>query len=266
MIMPFKINVKISKREELVFFSLVLSGLLLVLFLIPLGVLKIVFLLLFCAIVFLVSLAVFRENLDGIEPFVLPILPVLFTLSISLFYNIISERWLTRISFIFLYGILIYSIFLVENVFSIAKIKNIQLMKVARTIYFFVSAFTVFLFSYVILSFHLIGIISASVTAVFVFLVSFTFIWSFSLEKKFAWGDAGISLFNSIVLFEAVLSLTFWPINIYLVSLFITSVYYSMVGIWDNILGFRVRGWSVMEYILINAAVFLLCLLTVNFG
>ncbi len=262
MTMPFKI----TKREELVFFSLFLSALLLLLFLIPIGTVKIISLLVLGCIAYVISLAVFRENLDGVEPFVLPILPVLFTISTALFYNIISERWLTRLGFIFVYGILIYSIFLIENVFSIAKIKNIQLMKVARTIYFFVSSFTVFLFSYVILSFHLPGIISSLIFSVFVFLMSFPFVWSFSLKKKFSAQDLGVALVNSLIIFELMFAIIFWPLNIYLVSLFITSVYYSMIGIWDNILSFRVRGWSVIEYVLINGAVFLLCLLTVNFG
>lgn len=259
-------RLKVTKREELVIAALVLTGLMLLFYIIPLGILKYSLIPVLIIASYGASLFVGREGLKKIEYFVLPILSVLYTISSALFYNIIPERWLTRLAFIFTYGFLLYSIFLIINIFNAAKLKNIQLLKVARTIYFFVSSFTVFLFSYVILSFHFYNILESIVIGVFIFLISLTFVWSFFLNQSFSKQELFFAAFPAILIFELSLAITFWPLNIYLASLFLTSVYYSLIGIMDNLLSFKVRGWSLLEYVAINAFIFALCAFSVNFG
>lgn len=259
-------KIAITKREELVLLSVILTVLMLCFYIIPVGVLKFAVLPVLIIAVFASSLFVGREGLRRIEYFILPILPVLFTISSALFYNIIPDRWLTRLAFIFTYGFLIYSIFLIINIFNAAKIKNIQLLKVARTIYFFVSSFTVFLFSYVILSFHVINLLSSASISLFVLLIAQTFIWSFSLREKLEKEEIFLSFFCAFLIFELSLSLTFWPLNIYLTSLFLTSIYYSLIGVIDNLLSFKIRGWSLMEYTAINIFIFILCFFAASFG
>lgn len=259
-------RIKLAKREELVISSLLLTLLMLVFYIIPTGPLKFGFLFILLVFSILTTLLVGREGLQKAEYYLLPILPVEYTLSAALFYNIIPERWLTRLAFIFTYGFLMYSLFLIINIFNAAKLKNIQLLKVARTIYFFVSSFTFFLFSYVVLSFHLYNIISSTLIGVFVFLSSLTFVWSFSLKEKLSKSELVFCFFIAILVFELCLVITFWPLNIYLISLFLTSIYYSLIGIIDNILSFKVRGWSLKEYLAINIFIFILCFLAVNFG
>lgn len=259
-------KINISKREELVIASVVLSALMFFIFFVPLGLWKFIVIFFACAATYVFTIYIMRENVEKIEFFTLPILPVLFTLATVLFYGIIPERWLTRLIFISIYGFLTYSIFLMENVFNVAKIKNIQLLKVARTIYFFISSFTVFLFSYVVLSFHMPVIISGLIFLLFIFLLSYTFFWSFNLSKAAARNDIVLSLSSAILILELIIVFSFWPLNIYLISLFTTSVYYSLIGVWDHLLSFRLKGWNIKEYMIINVIIFVLCLLTVNFG
>lgn len=259
-------KINISKREELVLVSLFLSALVLVVFFVPLGPLKFIFLIVTCLLTYLLAIFVLRGDLERIEYLMLPIPLVLFSVSAALFYNIIPERWLTRMIFISVYGVLTYSFLLIGNVFNVAKTKNIQLLKVARTIYFFISSFTVFLFSYVMLSFHLPGILTSFIFSLFVFLISLTFFWSFRLTKELKREDLFLSLATAVILFELTLALSFWPLNIYLISLFLTSIYYSLLGIWNNLLSCRLKGWNMLEYLVINLIVFAFCILTVSFG
>lgn len=260
------LKIKITKREEIAVSSIVLTVFMLFLFLVPIGVFKFVFVILLGFLSYGFSLFAGREGLKRVEFFLLPILPVLFSISTALFYGIIPERWLTRFFFIVTYGFLIYSIFLIINIFNAAKIKNIQLLKVARTIYFFISAFTVFLFSYVLMSFHIFGLFTSISIAVFIFLISIAFIWSFFLKKEIGKTNVLIAIVTAILMFEISLSISFWPLNIYLAALFFTSIYYSLMGIIDNLLSFRVRGWSYFEYLVINGIIFVLCVLSLNFG
>lgn len=260
------LKIKITKREEIAISSIVLTIFMLFLFLVPLGAFKFIFVILFVFFTFGVSLFVGREGLKNVEYLLLPILPVLFSVSTALFYGIIPERWLTRLFFIFTYGFLIYSIFLILNIFNAAKLKNIQLLKVARTIYFFISAFTVFLFSYVLMSFHIVGFLTSLFLSVFIFLISIAFIWSFFLKKAVEATNIMIAIFTAILMFEVSFAISFWPLNIYLAALFFTSIYYSLMGIIDNLLNFRVRGWSYLEYLVLNGIIFLLCVLSLNFG
>jgi hypothetical protein len=265
--MFFQMNrIKITKREELVLSSVILTVLMLCFYIIPVGILKFSILPALIVVVYAASLFIGREGLRKIEYYLLPILPVLFTVSSALFYNIIPSRWLTRLAFICTYGFLIYSIFLIINIFNAAKLKNIQLLKVARTIYFFISDFTLFLFSYVVLSFHGINLFSSGLIGIFTFLISITFIWSFSLRQFLIKEEYFLAFFCALLIFEITFVITFWPLNIYLISLFITSIYYSLTGILNNILSFKVRGWNILEYAAINIVIFILCLLAVNFG
>jgi hypothetical protein len=259
-------KINISKREELVVASVILSAFMFFIFFVPIGLWKFIAIIFASMLTYAFTIIILRENIERIEYFTLPILPVLFTFATALFYGIIPERWLTRLIFISIYGFLAYSIFLMENVFNVAKLKNIQLLKVARTIYFFISSFTVFLFSYVVLSFHESGIISGLIFLLFIFLLSYTFYWSFNLYKSLEKTDIILSISTALIISELIIAFSFWPLNIYLISLFITSVYYSIIGVWDHILSYRLKGWNINEYIVINVIIFLLCILTVNFG
>ncbi len=259
-------KIRFAKREELVILSFFLTVLMLIFYIIPLGAIKLISLPIFAILVYLTSLYAGREGLSKIDYFIVPILPIFFTIASALFYNIIPERWLTRIVFILTYGVLIYSIFLIINIFNAAKLKNIQLLKVARTIYFFISAFTLFLMTYVVLSFHFYNIISSLIISFFVFTVLIAYIKSFYLKERNIKFEAKLALFIAIILFEISFAVTFWPLNIYISALFITSVYYSITGIIDNILGYKIRGWSVNEYLIINILIFILAFFATNFG
>lgn len=261
-ILPFKI----TKREEVVIVTILLTTVffnycLFTSFLTQLGILLVLLVLVYTSFIFLL-----REDLIKIEFFTLPVLPTGFTLSFALFFGILPTRWLTRLGFVFTYAFLIYAIALISNIFNVAKHKNIQLLRAGRTIHFFITCFSVFLFTYVVLTFHLLGFVSALLVLIFLFIISYAYIWSFSFGREILARDLLIALSVSLCLAELVLVLSFWPLNIYLTSLLITCVFYSLLGIWDNFLSYRLRGWAYREYIIINLIIFSLCLLTVRFG
>lgn len=261
-----QINKIFTKREELVAASIVQSAFLFFSILVPFGTIRFAFIAFLVVLTYVVAIIFLRENIEKFEFFVLPVLPVLFTVSSALFYSVIPERWLTRFGFIGVYGILIYSIFLTENVFNVSKLKNIQLLKVARTISFFISCFSIYIFTYFLLSLRINGFFAAILLWGYVLLMGYSYIWSFVLNLEFDKYVFRVALSTASLLTEFYIVISFWPLNIYLTSLFITSIYYFFFGVLTNILEYRTRGWNKTEFLLINLVVFIFCLLTVNFG
>src|SRR3989344_7989543 len=148
-------KIKLSKRKEFVLISLVLSlGFLLTQLVDPgfhfilLGIVTA----LACAL----SALGLRENVRGIRWIVLLILPFMFTVSLGLFYFLLPVRWLTRIPIAVVYGVGMYAILLVENIYGVAaQSRSIQLLRVAHAIDFLASLVIVFCLFNTILSFHL---------------------------------------------------------------------------------------------------------------
>lgn len=188
------------------------------------------------------------------------ILPFFFSLSFGLFYLLLPARFLTNLSTSVVYGIGLYSLFLSQNIFIVASIRTIALLSSARTVSFILTLIAFFFITNTIFSLHA----SIWITSVSVFITSFFLVhhalWTHTLEKSIVKNLLWTTVL-SLCLFELCLTLWFWPSSPTALALFLTGVFYTIVGlsyVWLDKRLFRGVMWEYAWVIVIAASILIL--------
>ncbi len=206
------------------------------------------------------------EDLDGIEWLTLFIMPVGFVTSLSLFYFLLPQRFLTRLPITFLFALGMYAVLLIENIYNVAAERTIALLRAAHSVGLLITLFTYFLFLALILSFHLNFFQNAGLT----FLVSFPLIlqslWAMKLEPNLTKELLVYSFVLSLSLGELAFTFSFWPIPTIVEALFLTTVFYSLVGMVQQLFLERFFKKTVREFLTVSGLVFLLVLIATHWG
>lgn len=183
------------------------------------------------------------------------ILPFFYTLALGFFYLLVPQRLLIKLILTIIYALGIYSVFLSQNIFTVSSIRTIALLSSARTVSFVTTLFSYFFLMVVIFSMHL----NIFVTIVLIALSSFALvihsIWTYALDKKLneitPWGTM-----LTICLSEVALLLWFWPSTPTIISLFITGVFYIIVGLSHLWFEKRLFKGVILEYVWVAFVVF----------
>ncbi len=206
-----------------------------------------------------------REDLeDNFWPQIF-ILPFFYSLAFGLFYFLVPARLLTRIAMTSLYALGLYSLFLSENIFTVSAVRTIALLSSARTVVFTITLLSYFFLANVIFTFHINGIL----TLLFIFGFSFPLvlnsIWIYSLERKlFANVLWVFSL--ALCLFEVAILLWFWPSSPTVIALFLTGIFYSIVGLSQAWFEKRLFKSVIVEYVWVALVVFIVLALFTTWG
>jgi hypothetical protein len=218
------------------------------------------------AISYILSVWVLFDDLKGIEWLTLMVLPVMFTLGCGLFSNFLptavprmfGQAFQLETSFIlagafkilyFLFFALgMYGILLIENIFSVASIRTIQLFRAARSVNFILTLITSLFFYTVALSLKMpfwwvaLGVFLVS------FILSFPSFWSVDLKNNIVSEVSRYCVATSWVLALLAIALCFWPIKPFMGGLVLTSALYALLGILEQRLSSRVYVESLIEY------------------
>jgi hypothetical protein len=190
------------------------------------------------------------------------ILPLFYSMACALFYFLVPARFMTRIGMTSLYALGLYSLFLSENIFIVSSIRTIALLSSARTVSFIVSLLSYFFMADVIFSLHL----NIFLTLLFVFIVSFLLIfhsiWTHTLENALR-SNLEWVLLLTICIAETSFVLWFWPTTPTLIGLFLTGLFYILVGISQVWLDKRLFKSVMWEYAWVVVIIFLVF---VSFG
>lgn len=183
------------------------------------------------------------------------ILPFFYTLAFGFFYFLVPTRFLAKIGLTSLYAIGLYSLFLSQNILTVASIRTIALLSGARIVSFVITLLSFFFLTNIIFTLDL----SIVPTSLLVFLCSFPLIhqsiWTITLDKsvyKTAWWVFILSL----SLFESGIILWFWPTSPTVVAIFLTGLFYIIVGITQVWLDKRLFRGVMWEYIWVAIIVF----------
>lgn len=206
------------------------------------------------------------EGLNGIEWLTVLTLPTLFTIGIGLFYFLTPTSWLTRLPVIFFFGIGIYALLLIENIFSVAAIRTIQLLRSAQAVGFLFTLLTAFFLYDTVLSFRL----DAWFNFILVLLISFFLIlqglWCITLEKKISRQILTYTLVLSLVQAEIGLAFSFWPVAVTVGSLALTTVLYTTLGLAQHRLSERLFQRTINEYLSVAVVVLVTIFFTTHWG
>lgn len=245
----------ISKRQKFIFSVIFLSlGLFIAEHFLGKSGLYIMFILSFLSAVFLY--VALREDLkDNFTPQIF-ILPFLYTLAVGLFYLLIPARFITRVAMTSLFAIGLYSLYLSQNIFVVSSIRTIQLLASARTVSLVLSLLSYFFISNVVFSFHINVFITLALIFLYTFIIVLQTIWTHTLEKNpFAQIFWVLSL--TICLSEIALFLWFGPSSPTVAALFLTAIFYVLVGLSSAWFDKRLFRSVILEYFWITVIAFI---------
>lgn len=184
------------------------------------------------------------------------ILPFLYSLSFGVFAFLTPARLITRTILTVLYAIGLYSVFLSENIFTVASIRTIALLNSGRIVSLVISLVTYFFLASTVFSLRF-GIYPTMIILIlFTFLLSAHAVWSYTLEKGFKKDLLWVSM-QTLCVFELSLVLWFWPTTPTVGALFLTSIWYVLVGLSHVWLDKRLFRHVLWEYIWITVIAFL---------
>jgi hypothetical protein len=203
---------------------------------------------------FLLFLSVRDDLKENFSPQVF-ILPFLYSLAIGLFYLLVPARMLTRVAITSLYALGLYSLYLSENIFIVSSMRTIALLSSARTVTFTISLLSYFFLSNVVFALHLNVFLTLFLIFCFTFPMIIQSIWIYTLDKSIK-SNLDWALFLSLCIFEISILLWFWPSTPTLIALFLTGVFYTIVGLSQVWLEKRLFKGVIWEYILVSFIVF----------
>lgn len=240
---------------------------------------------LFAVLSVLVTVWALRDqDFTGIKWLMLPILPSMFAVASLLVFPLIPagfERLLSfpvsadtstllsmavRILFLAIFVIGYYASALSANIFNIAAVRDIQLRRVAHSISFLVTVATALIFYLVIFSLRLsslgnfLGVIAVS------FPLVFQAFWAVKLESKIGERVLIFSISVAVILGEIAWVLSFYPVSIAIMALFLTAIFYEAVGIVQYYFDERLNRQVAQEFVLVAVATFLITVFSAQWG
>lgn len=206
------------------------------------------------------------EDLKNIEWLTVLILPVMYPVSVALFYFLLPARLLTRVSILGLFGVGMYALLLTENIFNVAVARTIQLLRAAHAVGFLLTLVVAFFMWDTIFSFRLapwwIGLLVFASALPLVLQA----LWSVNLEERITkkvWQNTlglswGVGILGLVI--------GFWPVTITAASLFLVTGLYVGLGLVQHSLSGRLFRKTVEEYAWVGGLVLVITFLMSRWG
>ena len=238
----------LTKRRKFVLVSLILSLLLFVIQRLPVenrypAILGLAF------VSYLLSSWALIKDLRGVAWMANMILPVLYPVSVALFYFLLPQSVVTRISVLLVFAISMYGLMLTTNIFAVASIRTIQLLRAARTVGFLLSVLTSAFLFHVIFSFNLPYYVVGLAALVVSLLIFVAGIWSYSLSTTLSREEWAPVMIGTAVVTQAAIALCFFLIDAPLASIVLSMMVYVLLGIFQHNLEKRLFARTAQEYL-----------------
>ncbi len=202
------------------------------------------------------------ENITGIEYLTLFILPITFIVGSNLFISILPERKIFRYPLYALIPIGTYIILLTENIFNVAAIRTIQLLRAAHAVSYIATLLTAyFLLSYIV-SLHADIVYSSILITLTISPLTLQFLWSFDLISAFSRRTSLYIAVISIVFIQINILMHFYPQSVAMTSLFLVAVYYVLLGILQHFYEKKLTRKPIVEYAIVACIVFIIMIIT----
>lgn len=255
----------LSKRTKFVVATVFLTILLFVSF-----HLNLQFRIIFVSVIALLSsLALFiilYNDLKQRSQLLLLILPLFYTLAFGFFYWLLPARFLTRAAVASFYSIGLYALYLSHNIYAVAGIRNIQLLKAAHSVGFLLTVLTHFFLINIFLSLHLTTIYNFVLALFLSFILTLPLIWNINLESSIS---KRVIIFSSMLAFvigQLALILTFWPAHPTVAALFLSGNFYTLVGLSQAWLERRLFKNTLWEFVGVAIIVLLVLVVFTKWG
>lgn len=206
------------------------------------------------------------EGMTRVSWITVLVMPFLLTAATGFFYFLIPGLWIIRFSVAAVFGIIFYILLLTENIFAVAAIRTIQLLRSAQAVGFLLVLLVGFFLYNTIFSFRL----DFWWNFLLVFATSFPLmlqsLWKVNLEEKIGrslWVNA---LAISVVLAETAVAFSFWPMAVAISSLGLLAIMYMALGLAHHYLSERFFKRTVVEYLVVGFFILLVVIFNSEWG
>jgi hypothetical protein len=200
-------------------------------------------------ITYFASAFALREDLDGVEWLTLLVLPTAFTAGVGVFYFLLPIRWLTRIPFAVVYAVAMYALLLTENIYNVAANHTIALLRAAHTVGFLLTLVVFFLLTETVLSLRNYPIYNVLFIIPIALLLSVQILWSVTLESELSRRVWELSIVVTSVISQIMWITSFWPANLTIKALFITTCFYGISGMAQQYLMEKLYKRTAVEFL-----------------
>lgn len=256
---------EITKRQKLVFMAFVLTFFLIITQVVDESLRFQTVGLLTLTTIALSIFALWGE-LSGIKYLLLLMLPVYFVAGASLFYFLLPVRWLTRLPFAVLFGISVYLLMLTSNIYNVAAIRTIALLRAAHAVGLLFSLLSTFFLANVLFSLHLPFYLIVAGTVLITFPLYLVGLWSYELEEYISQRDLIYASVFTLISSQIALILSFWPVAPINGALALATVMYVLLGLGQLEFGEKLKGRVVLEHLAVAFVVFVAILATTRWG
>lgn len=215
---------------------------------------------------YLLTVWALREDIRGSEWILLFLLPVGFTISVSLFYFLLPQRMVVRVTVAAVFAVGTYAILLAENIYNVSVQRSIQLLRAAQSVGFLLTLVVVFLSTNIVYSLRLPFFFNGIIVGLVCLVLSMQSFWTVKLPQQLDKSILIYSLVVAVVTCELALVLSFWPTLPAVYSLLLTSGYYCIVGLVQQYLAQRLFGNMVREYVAVFIFILILTVLATRWG
>ncbi|MBI4037559.1 hypothetical protein HY382_00765 [Candidatus Curtissbacteria bacterium] len=205
-------------------------------------------------------------ELSGIKYLLLLILPIYFVTGSSLFYFLLPVRWLTRLPFALAFGISVYLLMLTANIFNVAAIRTIALLRAAHAVGLLFSLVATFFLLNVLFSLHLpfyIVVLGSILITTPLYLIE---LWSYELEDFISRRVGLYTGIFTVITAQFALVLSFWPVVPINGALIISTVMYVLLGLAQFAFADKLKRRQVYEHLGVALIVFIAVILTTKWG
>lgn len=249
------------KRQKFVISSVVISLGILLAQAAPLEW-RYVLIFLLCGLSYLMSAWSLSEGLGGVEWLTVLLPQAVFTGAVGWFFILLPEVWWARIVLAVLFAIGHYALLLSGNIFSVAAIRTIALLRAAQTVSLVMTLLSGFLLFDTIVSFRF-PIFGSSILVLFAsLLLSIPALWTVEVGESLNIKIVLYSLVIAFLLSVLSISISFWPTTISTSSLFLTSMLYCFLGLSSHHFSQRLFKNTVWEYVIVGSVVLITVLVT----
>lgn len=210
-----------------------------------------------------------RESMRLDSTILTIVLPILFTFGAGFFYFYLVRPASFLESFPIIpviYAIGMYATLLGSNIYAIASLRTIALLRTAHAVGFLLTLIAAFLLFDSLLSFNSYPWVNGIVAVLVAFPLVLQNLWSIELSDKISRGALSLALVASIASGELAFMISLWPVTVTVGSLFLTTLLYVLLGVTQASLQGRLFKKTLREYLLVGFIVFVAVFLSAKWG
>lgn len=210
-----------------------------------------------------------REGMRFDSTILTVILPVLFTGGAGFFYLYLIRpgSFLEKLPIVpLVYVIGMYATLLGSNIYAVASLRTIALLRTAHAVGFLLTLVAAFFLFDTLLSFNSYPWINGTIAGLIAFPLVLQSLWSVELTDKVGRDSLNFSIASSLASGELAFMISLWPVTVTVGSLFLTTLLYVLLGITQASLQGRLFQRTTREYLAVGIIVFIAVFLSAKWG